>query len=81
MTKVYDWTQDREEKKGKPIEFLLVITDDGTTEITSSKPSHFDGVALVHRAKSQSQYDIFAAWYDTSTETRYLGHWNGGYVE
>jgi hypothetical protein len=86
MTKVRDLTRpiEGEEKKLKPIEFLLTIDHINNTVIKAHrKPETFDCIDRIQNAEDNFfKMDLFAASDEgTKSTILYLGHFNDGVVE
>jgi hypothetical protein len=86
MTKVRDLTRpiEGEEKKLKPIEFVLTIDHINNTVIKAHrKPETFDFVDRLQKAENNFfKMDLFAASMEGEIKSiLYLGHFNDGIVE
>ena len=79
--------QPEQEKKGKPIEFVLRLVDaikesDAIVELAKISPCSFKNLELVSKSNSEYNYDLIFAYNDSrSTGLIFLGHWNDGFVE
>ena len=83
MTKIINLFGNKEEKKGKPIEFIKFVDESSGETATSNhvKPKDWDNVSLL--CKSGDGFDMMFAWDsdDPDTGCVYLGHWNDGIVD
>lgn len=82
MTKVSVFGQETEKKKGKPIEFVKVLS---STELKihswTAQPSTWDNILLLQRNHVEGLDLIYAYQNGNECSNIYLGHWNDGFVE
>ncbi len=81
MTKVRDLTrQQGEEKKLKPIDFILSCSDTDDWNSSVSAPSQWDNIDLICKNWRNSGFDLMRIYNNDSDGFLILGHFNDGYV-
>ena len=81
-TKVIILGEQPREKKLNPIEFDVLLTEEGEVEAPTVSPSDWDNIELICRNYQNSDYDLMFAYDGTRSKgTAYLGSFNDGVVE
>lgn len=87
MTKVtiLGQSEPKEEKKPKPIEFVLILDNSEETSISNefgNEPNNWQNIHVVSRANKYKKYDVFYCFNDNNYDDGilYLGHFNDGVV-
>lgn len=82
MTKVSVFGQEATESKQlKPIEFVKVLTNNGSVNTSLRDAKSWDNVQLFRKSEGY-KYDIIIAWDNSLPQYPmvYLGHWNDGVI-